>query len=58
MLIFFCHDALQLYVNDGDKLVNIFSELMYFYEDLAGERDETGERARDLQKLSFCNGEA
>ncbi|EKT4485728.1 hypothetical protein ACFFLG_14395 [Shewanella indica] len=58
MLIFFCHDALQLYVNDGDKLVNIFSELMYFYEDLAGERDETGERARVLQKLSFCNGEA
>jgi len=56
-LTLFCQAGLQLHVNDGDKLVNIFSELMYFDEELAGERDKTGERARFLQKLSFCNCE-
>ncbi|WP_345853159.1 hypothetical protein [Shewanella algae] len=44
------YEALQLYVIDGDKLVNIFSEPMYFYKDLAGERDETGVRARVIDE--------
>ncbi|MCE9788045.1 hypothetical protein [Shewanella chilikensis] len=54
-LTLFCQAGLQLHVNDGDKLVNIFSELMYFDEELAGERDEIGECAQVSQKLSFCN---
>ncbi|PYE60019.1 hypothetical protein C8J23_10596 [Shewanella chilikensis] len=30
-LTLFCQAGLQLHVNDGDKLVNIFSDPMYFW---------------------------
>ena len=43
-------EALQLFMRKGDQIVNIFSEPMSFYKNLAGEWNKDGTRERDASE--------
>lgn len=43
-------EALQLYMVQGDKIINILSEPMYFYQDIAGEWNKDGSRQHDINE--------
>lgn len=43
-------EALQLFMSKGGQIVNIFSEPMSFYKDLAGEWNKDGTRERDASE--------
>nr|WP_193568674.1 hypothetical protein [Citrobacter sp. NCU1] len=47
------YEILELYMIKGNKIINVFSDLVYQYEDIAGDWNQDGTRQHDISESKY-----
>lgn len=47
------YEVLELYTIKDSKIINVFSDLVYYYSDIAGDRNKDGTRQHDISESKY-----